>query len=478
MMPPVYRYHNWNLAAIKGSVTLGANRQLIYGNTGIWETDSSFHQFTDFNKGLGTGTDQRKTFTVLKTSQGRIYAGTLFGLYNYDESQAKWLKTELPESNPRVVKLAEYKNKLFILTRNHLFAMGITEASPQLEEITIPIPENTDGKAGLFTTLWVIHSGELLGIPGKLLVDFVGLLVIFFAISGFYYTLLPGLARKTTLQLRLKLQKINRFSINWHTKIGVYSIVLLIITVLSGMFLRPPLLIPIANSRVNPIPGTILDNHNHWHDKLRDFVIDTANQRYIFSTSEGFYALGLSKNSLCQSFEVQPPVSVMGITAFDNLPDGGWLVGSFSGLYRWYPEHQAVMNLITGQMVSSYTQGNPFGATAVSGLISTNNQPVAFIDYNAGWIPLQNGPSAPAMPDEIKQQPISLWNFALELHTGRIFSVFLGDFYILYVPLMGLATLLIFITGFLMWYKALRRKNRNRSIKANCNENHQTARSA
>lgn len=477
-MPPIYRYHNWNLAAIKGSVSLEENRQLIYGNIGIWETDSSFHQFSDFNKGLGRGTDQRKIFSVLKTNQGQFYAGTLFGLYSYDESRAEWLKTEIPESNPRVVKLAEYNNKLHILTRNHLFALEISEASTQFEEITIPPPENTDGKAGLFTTLWVIHSGELLGIPGKLLVDFVGMLVIFFAISGFYYTLLPKLATRTTLLLRRKLQKINRYSINWHTKTGVYCIVLLIITVLSGMFLRPPLLIPIAQSRVNPIPGTILDNHNHWHDKLRDFVIDTANQRYIFSTSEGFYALGLSVNSPCQSFAVQPPVSVMGITAFDNLPDGGWLVGSFSGLYRWYPEHKAVMNLITGQMVSSYTQGNPFGATAVSGLISTNNQPVAFIDYEAGWIPLQNGQSAPAMPDEIKQLPVSLWNFALELHTGRIFSVFLGDFYILYVPVMGLTTMLIFITGFIMWNKARKRKNSNRSKKENCNENHQTARSA
>lgn len=478
LMPPVYSYKNWNLAAIKGSIPIDAKRQLIYGNIGIWETDSAFSQFSDFNQGLDRGIDQRKIFTMLMTSNQQLYAGSLFGLYSYNPACSLWQKLELPEDNPRVVKLLDYKGQLWVMTRDHIYTMDTLKNKGEFKKITPGIPEGADGKVGLFTSLWVIHSGELLGIPGKLLVDLVGLILIFITLSGFYYTLLPNFAKRIQTSLRLKLQKFNRSSIKWHTKIGIYALIILLITVISGMFLRPPLLIPIANSRVNPIPGSVLDNHNHWHDKLRDFVIDTANQRLIFSTSEGFFETNLETDHYCRPFNIQPPVSVMGITTFETMNDGALMVGSFSGLFRWYPDKNFVIDMITGKTISETKQGNPFGATAVSGVISRNKVPVAIVSYDAGWIPLIPNQFAPKMPADIAETPLSLWNVALEIHTGRIFSVLLGDFYILYVPLMGLTTLLIIITGSIMWYRARKRRKKKSPIKENCNENYQTARSA
>lgn len=472
LMPPVYRYNNWNLAAVKGNIILKTNRQLIYGNIGIWETDSTFSRFTDFNQGFKKGIDHRKVFTMLQTSDRRLFAGTLFGLYQFNHEENLWRKLELPEKNPRVVKLEEHDDLVYVMTRDHLYTMT-DNSRPVFRQLPLPVPEGADGKAGLFITLWVLHSGELLGLAGKLIVDLVGITLIFISLSGFYYTLLPGFARRTSKNLRLKLQRINRTSINWHTKIGVYGIIILIVTVISGMFLRPPLLIPIANSRVSPIPGTMLDNANHWHDKLRDFVVDSANNRLILSTSEGFFETGLAGDNNCRPFRVQPPVSVMGITAFAKMKDGAYLVGSFSGLYRWYPDNETVINQITGEMVTKFSQGNPFGATAASGVIQSNAELPAYIDYDAGWIPLKRGTSVPNMPDEISKSPVSLWNVGLEVHTGRIFSVLLGDFYILYVPLMGLTTLLIIVTGFIMWYKSVARKKKKQTQKPYIHEYHQ-----
>jgi hypothetical protein len=190
-------------------------------------------------------------------------------------------------------------------------------------------------------------------------------------------------------------------------------------------------------------------------------VVDTLNNRIIPSTNEGFFESDPSDNFYCKPFGIQPPVSVMGITAFETLTDGGYMIGSFSGLFRWYPDKEIIIDMITGEMISAVKQGNPFGATAVSGVISNKTGPLAVIDYDGGWIPLEPGAIVPKMPAEIRNTPISLWNVGLEVHTGRIFSVFLGDFYILFVPLMGLTTLLILITGFLMWYKSgSRRKNK------------------
>ena len=470
LLPPVYRYNNWNLAAVKGNLRLEENLYLLYGNTGIWATDSAFSRFTDFNRGFNRGIDQRKVFTMLQTSDKKLLAGTLFGLWQYDRMNSRWVKLSLPGKNPRVVKLAEYQGLIYIMTRDHIYLMSPGER-PEFRLLPLPVPEGADGKVGLFITLWVLHSGEMLGIAGKLLVDLVGFLLIFISLSGFYYTLLPKFAKRTSQNLRQKLQRANRTAIKWHNLTGVYAILILVITVVSGMFLRPPLLIPISGTRVVPVPGTILDNTNHWHDKLRDFVADSVNNRLILSTSEGFFEAGPGQDKYCRPFRVQPPVSVMGISVFEPLGDGTLLVGSFSGLFRWNPEKETVTDVITGRKAEPEIQGNPFGATAVSGIIMNSNGPQAFLDYDGGWVPLMYGSKVPEMPEDIRKSPMSLWNVGLEVHTGRIFSVFLGNLYILYVPLMGLTTLLILITGFLMWYKTLKRKKNK--LKNISHENHQ-----
>jgi uncharacterized iron-regulated membrane protein len=65
------------------------------------------------------------------------------------------------------------------------------------------------------------------------------------------------------------------------------------------------------------------------------------------------------------------------------------------------------------------------------------------------------------MPSEVLvKSPISLWNTALEVHTGRIYEFVIGKFYILIVPLTGLAMLLILVTGFFAWWIPYRRKRK------------------
>lgn len=464
LLPPVYHYNNWNLAAVKGSIELNDSSLLVYGNIGIYQTDKKFTQYTDFNTGLGKGMDDRKVFSMLHSISGEIYAGTLFGLRRYDPSLKSWKEISLPERAPRVVKVAQSRDTIYILTRSHLYAfMDEENGEKNITEVIIPKAANDDGKAGLFKTLWIVHSGELLGLPGKIIVDLVGLIVIFITLSGFYYTLVPSLAKRSGKKLKKKLKRVNRFSINWHNQLGVYALIFLLITTLTGMFLRPPLLIPIAYSRVNPIPGSILDNINPWHDKLRDMLVDTISENIILSTSEGFYKFKTGKSTKSEALPVQPEVSVMGITAFEHLGGNEFLVGSFSGLYRWNLADETVKDYITGAPAQIISRGNPFGAVAVSGIIMDGEKPAAMVDYDAGWIPLNRSRLKPQMPEHINKLPISLWNLALEVHTGRIFSVILGDFYILYVPLMGLTTLLVLLTGIWLW---LRMRSRSKKLKA------------
>jgi hypothetical protein len=95
----------------------------------------------------------------------------------------------------------------------------------------------------------------------------------------------------------------------------------------------------------------------------------------------------------------------------------------------------------------------------VAGFIRDGNGRNFWFDYNQGAIAADGGIPFPAMPDVIlKSTPISLWNAALEVHTGRIFEHLVGPFYLLYVPLIGLTLLIVLISGFLIWWFGYRRR--------------------
>ena len=49
VLPENYDYKNWNNAALKGSLILSPDSILVYGNIGIWLTDSTFTEYTSYN---------------------------------------------------------------------------------------------------------------------------------------------------------------------------------------------------------------------------------------------------------------------------------------------------------------------------------------------------------------------------------------------------------------------------------------------
>lgn len=455
-LPDNYTYKNWNLAAVKGSLNIGNDSLLMYGNIGIWLTDSSFSRFTDFNRGFPKGIDNRKISSMAITGNNHILAGTFFGLYRLNRSTLTWDQVSLPIKEKRIVKVLRIGEEILVLTRSHL--LKSTDGLKTFTEIRVPSAFGHDTKVSLFRTIWMIHSGEIYGIAGKLIMDAIALIFIFITITGLIYFFVPLVLKKLSESVKQKVKRINKFSITWHNHFGVWTFVLLVISAATGIFLRPPLLITIAESRIAAIPGTIMSQSNPWFDKLRDLIYDENKGRFILSTNEGFYYSDDGFATSLTSFAVQPPVSVMGINVFEKSGDGKYLIGSFSGLFSWHPEEGTVMDLITGEPVKATLQsGPPFGAVSVAGYIKTGNNFMIF-DYANGMTPL-TGKGLPPMPDEIvSKSPISLWNFSLEIHTGRIFENILGLFYILVVPITGLALLFSLVTGLWLWLKLRRMK--------------------
>ncbi len=450
-LPSGYDYNNWNNAAVAGTEKISNDSILIYGNIGIWLTDSTASYFTDFNEGFPAGADNHKVSKVYNSKSLGLFAGTYFGLYKYDNNL--WSKTDLPLHNERIVDITENADSLIILSRSFIITTldGIT-----FYKKTPPQPEDYDNKAGLFKTLWVIHSGEIYGLPGILLVDIIGIIFIFLCVTGLIYWLVPFSSKrrkKNNTQNSRKI-KVRRFSLKWHNKIGWITLVFLIITTITGMFLRPPLLAAIAYSKVGKIPYTELDSPNPWFDKLRRIMYFEESNIYLIATLDGIYYSDDNFKSKLKRVYGQPPISVMGVTAFEKVDHNSILLGSFEGLFLWDLASGYKQDYITKSPIKTKERGGPpLGDFLITGYSNHFNDKEVFFDFNSGGWDMNTGKAFNKMPIEISDQPMSLWNVALEIHTARIYKFMFGNFYILFIPLAGILILLILISGFVVWLK-------------------------
>lgn len=457
-----YQYVNWNNASLKGSVTIGQDSVLIFGNIGIWLSNADLSSFTDFNNGFPSGIDHRKVLKVFKTESGELLSATLFGLYQF--KQDEWVKLKLPIQEDKIIGLAQAHDSIYVLSRSNILVSKDDPVGFNFVEIQIPAPIGYDDKIGLFKTLWVIHSGAIYGRIGKLIVDLVAIIFVFLTFSGLIYYFTPGILkrRREKEKTSIKLKRLNKFSIKWHNKIGIWIVLLLIITALTGMFLRPPLLIAIVNSRVAKIKYTTLDNVNPWYDRFRDILYDEELDRFLIGTVEGIYISDDHFKTNLKVAAVQPPISVMGINVFEKIGKGDYLVGSFYGLYRWQPDLFYVQDYLTKSTKFSINpDGPPLGQFMSAGFINKADGSEYHIDYNLGALPINSRIAFHQMPDSVlNESPMSLWNFALEIHTARFFKFLFGRFYILIVPLLGLSVLTILISGVIIWLKRFIRKNK------------------
>ncbi len=458
LLPAEYSYQNWNKGAVKSVCLLGGDSALVYGNLGIWLSTDQFRTFQDWNGGFPSGIDNRKISKIIKTPDGKLFAGTYFGLFQYSRKQHGWKKIQVPGPEERITDLILKKDELIVQTRSYLLK---TNDGKSFQTITLPASDGYDGKASLFKTIWVLHSGEIWGDLGKLVVDLFGLAILIISLTGLMHFVFPGwLKRRRERQSNnAKLVTVRNFNLRWHNRLGWIFIPFLIFVTITGMFLRPPLLIPIANSVVSPIPGTVLSSPNPWYDKLRRILYDDQQHIFMFSTCDGiFYTDEKFKEPMHRMIN-EPPVSVMGCNVFEKKGDGNYLVGSFTGLFLWNPFAGQLTDYLSGSPYEApQVMGPPISKDMIDGYFTYQSGNEFYFDYNHGVLPIRNKVNFGAMsPEIIRKSPISLWNLALEVHTGRIFESILGMLYILYVPLAGICILIVLISGFLIWWMGHRK---------------------
>ena len=457
-LPDDYSYQNWNKGAVKSVCQLSSDSALVYGNIGIWLSTDQFKTFQDWNAGFPDGIDNRKISKILKTSDGKLLAGTYFGLYQYSRKQREWQKITLPCSEERITDLILKQNELLVQTRSFLLESTDWKS---FQSIVLPAPEGYDGKASLFKTLWLLHSGEIWGSVGKLIVDLFGLAILIISLTGLMHFIFPKWLknRKKKQKGNAKLVTARNFNLRWHNRLGWIFIPFLVLVTITGMFLRPPLLIAIGNSVVSPIPGTVLSSPNPWYDKLRRVLYDEQQHIFVFSTSDGIYSTDENFKQPMHRLLNEPPVSVMGCNVLEKKSNGNYLIGSFNGLFLWNPFTGQLVDYFSGNQYQAPEEvGPPVSKDMIDGWFADMSGNEFYFDYNHGVLPIRNNMQFGEMSSEIiRKSPISLWNLALEVHTGRIFEPILGMFYILYVPLAGLCILTVLISGFFVWLMGYRK---------------------
>lgn len=182
-------------------------------------------------------------------------------------------------------------------------------------------------------------------------------------------------------------------------------------------------MIALVLNKIPAIPGTTLRSNNPWNDKLRMIRYDKDEHDWLVSTSEGFYSLKLN-NGAMKKIESAPPVSVMGLNVLQKDANGKWYCGSFSGLFVWDRQKGTAIDYFTHKPAPKKA-GAPFGKKAIAGMSQdfvhksseasmTYNRPVIIADY-------YDGTTIIAQPSNMNYLPMSLWNVALEIHSGRFF---------------------------------------------------------
>lgn len=414
VLPPSYRYSGWNGGLARGSVRLAGGRELIFGNAGVWSADSLLGDVRPMNEGFGSGVDMRNVRSMAVYRGDRceyIFALTTRGLFALGNDSI-WENVQAPFDGERLTDMELAADTLVVLSRSRAYVADVSGGrEPRFSAVDLPAADGQDSRVTLFRTLWELHSGHLFGMVGRIVVDLVAVALIIIYFTGLAFWIFSSRLKRgiSDASARARVAGAAKHLLSHHDSVGRKTIVLTLLVCLTGWCLRPPLMVPAVLTRVAPIPHTSLAEGGPWADKLRSIRYDTACADWLLSTSDGFFSMrGMGAKP--ERVDAAPQVSVMGINVWRRGEGGEWLVGSFRGLYRWSREAGLVTDYFDGRPVDVAAGGPPVGEHDVCGWLRGP------VEYTAGT-------QAAPMPAWLAGEPMSLWNVALEVHTGRIYTL-------------------------------------------------------
>ncbi|MFA5512058.1 MAG: PepSY-associated TM helix domain-containing protein [Candidatus Kapaibacterium sp.] len=458
MFPKEYDLVNWNRSAIIQAEFSKKHPGLAFygGHEGVIMTTDGAYSFMDLNSnGYPSSAYLKKTKSISlyeNNDESVLFAGNFDGLYRTVFGEGSWEKISLPSSFTKVMKLLRTDDSLIVATDSEIFISQISNQEMNFNKVPLDRIED-EPKMTLIELFFQLHSGELWGLPGKILFDIAGLILVFLCISGLYIWISPKY-RKIMSRLNLKRGRIRTgWFFRYHLKLGIWSFGILLIFAITGLYMRPPMIAQLLGGEVSvkfvPAPKP----SNPWKHRIRNIAYDKSTNRVIIDTKDGYW---VSDGGLYGKFTKQlPPVPIfaMGATVLDSDYEGNLLLGSFAGLFRVNNSGLMAENMLESDapIVSSVRPG----ANLITGYFKEPSGYEYVTTHFKGLINVHQPNEHSGkyqMPEFMKKNySMPLWNYLFEIHNGRIFQALIGDFYILLIPLSALAFTLVIVTGVFDW---------------------------
>jgi len=446
LLPSAYTIKNYNNGIIKATLPYKKDYILCYGVGGCFVADKRFENFYSFNSGFDKGIDNKKVNGAIMTADSSYYAITQYAFYKLVNNS--WHKISLQNNKERLSDITLKEDSIIILSRSKVFIFSHKDNT--IKSLYLKPPTNYENKTTLFKIVWLLHSGELFGKVGKIFVDFIAIIITFLCIGGIIHFILPyNIRRKAKKNIASNREKkFMRYNLKLHRKVGLWSIVFTLLITLTGMSLRPPLMVPLVLNKITDIKSVITNNKNPFADKLRAIRWDDNTNSWLISTSEGWYR-ARTLDSKMEKITLSPYISPMGVNIFAKDKKDNWIVGSFAGIVRWNTKTNEIKDYFTNKDYVFYSNKRPIGSVMASGYSTEieGKDDIIFTYDKGSLTPLPN------MSKILQQTPISLWNLALEVHTGRIYSFFLGQLNALYVFFSGVIVILILVSGIMILHR-------------------------
>ena len=105
------------------------------------------------------------------------------------------------EDDEKLTDIASHGDTLVVLSRSYAYVA--TAPYKTFRRVEIPAPSGYDGKVSLFRTVWLLHSGELFGTVGVIIVDVISVILIIICVTGLAFWLTAKISVRQSLK-RLK----------------------------------------------------------------------------------------------------------------------------------------------------------------------------------------------------------------------------------------------------------------------------------
>lgn len=451
IVPKSYTPNNWNRSSMKGIIYDKDNDSTlyVYGRQGIHISTDNGESYKPFMNGRYPQSPYPRRTNHVFYEKGLMLSATNTGLFQYDFINKIWKDCPIGRKDEKIVKIIKTKDKLIALSDSHIYTSEINNKL-NFKETSLK-KDIKEKRIRLIQVFLELHDGSIFGLPGKIIWDIVGLILLFLCYSAFYIWYFPKKSKKLLKRKkeRQSPKTINRFKFifKYHKKLGWYAGILLIIITITGIFLRPPLIATLAGKTISASLYPSSESNNQWEHKINNALYDSLNDKLVIECKDGIWTGTTQEGSLFKKIEIPVRIFAMGATVFRESKSGEWLIGSFGGLSSY--------NLQTGETKAillkgvSKSSGRP-ARTMVTACITVPDSSMYILGHTKGICNL-NGEKLNDvlhMPKYISEEfRLPLWNYFFEIHNARIFRSFIGKYYILVIPLLGLLTLLVMLSG-------------------------------